>query len=169
MICYQILMIITNSPAVPSDPPQSFTGYLSHRQNSANFRWSAVDMRSANGVLTGYRFSCNYTSDGHIVAINKSFDNSTFQFELTLIVDMAEYECVIAASTRAGKGPNSAPVYFTTPGNIEGTHITSNYVFVERLLMHLDHLKSYGFIKPCYNSFRFKQTTASFQCSICSY
>ena len=79
-----------------------------------------------NGLLIGYNLSCKYSSDGQTTAINMNFDNSTFQFELADMVESAEYECAIAASTSIGRGPNSASVYFTTPGNIEGTHI-NNY------------------------------------------
>lgn len=122
--CHTLALIVS---AVPSGPPQSFTGYLSHLHNSAKFRWSAVDTIQTNGLLIGYNFSCNVssTSGTETETINDNFDSGTFEFELADIVENAEYECTIAASTQAGKGPDSAPIYFTTPGNIEGTHITS--------------------------------------------
>lgn len=84
-----------------------------------------MDERESNGVVIGYNFSCNYSSDGGIKTVDMNFDNTTFQLEL-YIVESANYTCAIAASTSAGKGPNTAPVYFTTPGNAEGTHFTSH-------------------------------------------
>lgn len=108
----------------PSGSPQSFTGYLSHLHNSAKFRWGAVDERESNGLVIGYDFSCNYSSDDGNQRLSIHFDNVTFQFELD-IVESAEYKCAIAANTSAGRGPNTAPVYFTTPGNTEGTHFTN--------------------------------------------
>lgn len=110
-------------PSVPSGTPQSFTVYLSRRHNMAKFRWNAIDLREVNGILIGYNFSCNYSSNGQTTTLNMNFDNATFQFELADMVASADYECAIAASTSVGRGPNSAPVCFTTPGNIEGTHI----------------------------------------------
>lgn len=109
----------------PSGTPQSFTGYLSHLHNSAKFRWGAVDERETNGLVIGYDFSCNYSNDEGNQTFSMPFNNVTFQFELD-IVESSEYECAIAASTSAGRGPNTAPVYFTTPGNAEGTHFTQS-------------------------------------------
>jgi hypothetical protein len=82
-----------------------------------------VDERKSNGLVIGYNFSCNYSSGEGNQIFNRIFDNVTFQFELD-IVESADYECAIAASTSAGRGPSTAPVYFTTPGNAEGTHFT---------------------------------------------
>ena len=84
-----------------------------------------MDERESNGLVIGYNFSCNYSSDEGNQTLDINFNNVTFQFELD-IVESAEYECAIAASTSAGRGPNTAPVYFTTPGNTEGTHFTSH-------------------------------------------
>lgn len=84
-----------------------------------------MDEKESNGLVIGYNFSCNYSSDDGKRTLNMNFDNVTFQFELD-IVESAEYTCAIAASTSAGRGPNTAPVYFTTPGNAEGTHFTSH-------------------------------------------
>ena len=85
-----------------------------------------MDERESNGLLIGYNFSCSYSSDRGNAKVNMNFDSATFQFELNDIVESAEYECAIAASTSTGMGPNTAPVYFTTPGNVEGTHFTSD-------------------------------------------
>lgn len=120
------IIIIDACCIVPSGSPQSFTGYLSHLTKSASFRWSTVAEGKSNGLLIGYNFSCNYSSDKGNSTVNMNFGNTTFQFKLE-IVENAEYECVVAASTNAGRGPITAPVYFTTPGNIEGTHFTSDF------------------------------------------
>lgn len=85
-------------------------------------------MNEANGQLTGYNLNCNYMSDeGQAAAVNVNFDSTVFQYEMTDIVATADYECIIAASTSAGRGPNTAPITFTTPGNIEGTRNTIFY------------------------------------------
>ena len=127
---YLQLMKLRCTFLAPSGSPQSFTGYLSHLHNSAKFRWGTVDEGESNGLVIGYNFSCNYSSDGDNIheTVNMNFDNAIFQFELDIIGSM-KYECAIAASTGAGRGPNSAPVYFTTPGNTEGTHFTSDFYY----------------------------------------
>ena len=153
------------STLVPSGTPRSFTGYLSRLRKSIKFAWSAIDTKEANGPLTGYNFQCNYTSETDSGTEVRNFTNNTFQFELDDVVGSANYECVIAASTRAGKGPNTAAVIFTTPGNIEGTHITGNNNSVCTVFSILRQTQ-------CFNNIlytcRSQHTQASIQCGICN-
>lgn len=98
----------------------------------------------------------------------RNFTNDTFQFDLDDVVGSANYECVIAASTHAGSGPNTAAVIFTTPGNIEGTHITVSKPSVCTVL-------NINFGGPACRhnifmyTYRSQHTQASIQCGICDW
>ena len=116
VILYQpFLSLLT----VPSAPPQTFTAFLSHLQNSAHFQWSPAPSSDLHGILTGYSLLCRRFRDGQEeLPIRETLGNDRLQYELKTLYNRTgtEYNCSIAAQTQAGEGPRSAPVYFATPG-----------------------------------------------------
>ena len=119
-----VVLVILYQPffsllTVPSAPPQTFTAFLSHLQNSAHFQWSPAPSSDLHGILTGYSLLCRRFRDGQEeLPIRETLGNDRLQYELKTLYNRTgtEYNCSIAAQTQAGEGPRSAPVYFATPG-----------------------------------------------------
>ena len=100
--------------AVPSGPPLSVKTVLTDDTN-LNVSWEAPDLRKQNGIILSYVIEV-ITLDSNDTAIMNGTGKSLV---LTNLHPFYTYEIMLAASTSAGVGPYSDPVYYLIPHTSE--------------------------------------------------
>lgn len=98
--------------AAPSAPPTSFSAFL---RSSAHFSWGPVPQESTNGIISHYFLSCYFLTNGVPEKTSQNLSNTTQAYEMRGLKRETQYNCSIAAATKAGKGPQSAVIVFVTP------------------------------------------------------
>ena len=97
------------SIVVPSGPPQSFTG--TPNVTSIQFSWEPPAAEERNGNITGYTIFITSLVNPRDF---QELDTSSESLLAESLQPYTTYECVIAASTEVGMGPNSSIIYIMT-------------------------------------------------------